>query len=125
MRRHPTQQQIREAEARLAASRERTRESMAQLRTTINAKLAQPSTLAWAAGIGIAIGKMLSAHKRRPATVRNEIAAGGIVAALLSRFGWRFLVDSLLQLWSSRDRWTQPAAGDTRVASRTASDTVH
>ena len=102
-----TQRQIDEAELRLVNSRVRTREAVARLKADVEAKRAavrarasRVSTLAIAAAAGILIGKFLLRRiVRRPITPKN-VATGGLVAALLSRFGWRFLASSALRLWA-------------------------
>jgi hypothetical protein len=79
-------------------------------------KLARPSTVALAAGVGVLIGKFLLPRPRRraaasvKATARNNLAAGGLAATVLSRFGWKFLSRMALRLWSSgrRSAMTQP-----------------
>jgi len=49
--------------------------------------------------------------RRRPprnANARNELAAGGIVAGVLSRIGWRFVARRLTRWWSA-SRPSKPA----------------
>lgn len=121
MKRLPTREQIHDAELKLGASRARTLDAIAQLRASIHARLGKPSTLAWAAGIGLLIGKtMLGGKSMRGSPSRKDIATGGIAAALLSRYGWQLLSGTLLRLWSQR----QPARHASAPA-RPAGDTVH
>ena len=102
MSRPPVQQQIDAAEMRFAASRERTRAAVNGLRETFQSKFARPSTLACAAGAGVLIGKFLLGRKKRQVKTRNDLAASGIAAALLSRFGWKLLTGATLKMWLSR-----------------------
>jgi hypothetical protein len=124
--------QITEAEMRFAASRERTRVAVNVLRSTIQTKFARPSTLAWAAGAGIVIGKFLMGPKKRPPVrIPNGLAATGIAAALLSRFGWKFLTGAALNLWLSRRRARQPRQSrmtpppPSRTSARATGETLH
>jgi len=88
----PTRSEIHLAEARLHASRVRTLESVAVLRQSVRDKLqllrdkfARPSTVVLAVGVGILVGKFLLRRRRpRSAGPRNELAAGGILAGLVS-----------------------------------------
>lgn len=97
----PTQRQIDEAELRLVASRVRMRGAVAQLSTTTQviraeaqAKISQVSKFALVAAAGILIGKFLLRRMlRRPVTPKG-VATGGLVAALVSRLGWRYLAGS-------------------------------
>jgi hypothetical protein len=128
MNRQPVQQQISAAEMRFAASRERTRMAVNTLRVTFQSKFARPSTLACAAGAGVLIGKFLLGPKKRPAKTRNELAASGIAAALLSRFGWKFLTGAALKMWLSRkqpSRARQLRITPPHASSRTLGDTLH
>lgn len=98
--------QVAAAEVRFAASRERTRVAVEKLRLTFQSKFARPSTLIWAAGVGVLIGKfVLRAH---PHHTRDGLAKTGIAAALLSRFGWKSLAGAALQMWVSRKRSSPP-----------------
>ena len=124
----PTARQIAAAEMRFAASRERTRAAVDNLRITLQSKFARPSTLALAAGAGILIGKFLLRSKPRRATTRNDLAAGGIAAALLSRFGWKYLAAAGLKTWLSRKQAARRRAMPTpppRAPSRSATTTLH
>lgn len=125
----PTRQAIREAELRVAASREVTRAQVASFRASVDemqatahrkidnlkAKLSRPSTLAWATGLGFVLGKTLFGRRRasKPAQPKRrpgQLAAGLIAsfAAVISRYAWRFLSGSLLRMWSTAE--TTPAA---------------
>lgn len=148
----PTKEQILAAEQKAAASRERTRMAVYDLQATRKAKvaqlqrrIAQPSTLAYALAIGIVIGKtLLRRRPERPVMPRrrsNEQLKGKLaasIAAIVSRFGWRFLSGALLRMWSSRmDRPRllppprRPAPAPTVIApsihstTRSAGETVH
>jgi hypothetical protein len=124
--------QIAAAEVRFAASRERTRVAVDKLRLTFQSKFARPSTLAWAVGAGVLIGKFVL--RPHPQHTRNELAKTGIVAALLSRFGWKSLAGAALQTWLSRKR-SPPSSSQSvprslhtmppRVSARTPSATLH
>ena len=112
----PTRSEIHLAEARLYASRVRTLESVAVLRQSVRDKLqllrdkfARPSTVVLAVGVGIFVGKFLLRRRRpRNANARNQLAAGGIVAGVLSRIGWRFVARRLTRWWSA-SRPSKPA----------------
>jgi hypothetical protein len=99
--------QVTAAEVRFAASRERTRVAVEKLRLTFQSKFARPSTLIWAAGVGVLIGKFLL-HPHHPHHARDGLAKTGIAAALLSRFGWKSLAGAALQMWVSRQRSSPP-----------------
>lgn len=123
----PAQQQIAAAEMRFAASRERTRAAVNTLRVTFQSKFARPSTLAWAAGAGVLIGKFLLGPKKRQAKTRNDLAASGIAAALLSRFGWKYFTAAGLKMWLSRKKAPRPRAVQMpppRAPSRTVGETT-
>lgn len=148
----PTKEQILAAERKAAESRERARMAVYDLQATRRAKVAQfqqrvaqPSTLAYALAIGIVIGKTIL--KRRPALPppprrrSNEQLKGKLMAslaAIVSRFGWRFLSGALLRMWSSRmDRPRLPpprrqeptragvAPAALYTTTRSAGETVH
>jgi hypothetical protein len=137
----PTRAQIIAAEARLAQSRVRTLESVAVLRQSVRDKLqslrdrlARPSTVLLAVGVGILAGKFLLRRRRpRNANARNELAAGGIVAGVLSRIGWKFAARRLMRWWSSRrpakrapPAWPYAASSPaSRAPARSASNTLH
>ena len=144
----PSKDDIVAAERRLAASRERTRMAVRDLRMTaqarkaeFNAKMAKPSALMYALAVGVVIGKTLLKRKpRMPAPPRrraNELT-GGIVASLaaaLSRVGWRFASAALLKMLSARTRVAlppprrpaQPASVAPLIQAppRSAGETVH
>ena len=135
----PTQRQIDEAELRLVASRIRTRGAVAQLSTTAQAlrtearaKISQASKFALAAAAGILIGKFLLRRIwRRPVTPKG-VATGGLVAALLGRFGWRvltgsgwrFLAGTALRLWS-RQRPRRQSVFNLSAVRKIPSSVVH
>ena len=124
----PTARQIAAAEMKLAASRERTRAAVHTLRATFWSRFARPSTLAWAAGAGVLIGKFALRPRPRHVPSRDGLAKTGIAAALLSRFGWKSLAGAALQMWMSR-RQTPPSSLHTmmppRVPARTLDATLH
>ena len=137
----PTRSEIHLAEARLYASRVRTLESVAVLRQSVRDKLqslrdkfARPSTVVLAVGVGIFVGKFLLRRRRpRNANARNELAAGGIIAGVLSRIGWKFAARRLMRWWSSRrpakrapPAWPYGASSPaSRAPARSASNTLH
>jgi hypothetical protein len=137
----PTRAQIIAAEARLAAARVRTLESVAALRQSVRDRLqslrdkfARPSTVVLAASVGILVGKFLLRRPRpRNANARNELAAGGIVAGVLSGIGWKFAARRLMRWWSSSrpSKSAQPAwpyAGSSpasRAPAPNLSNTLH
>jgi hypothetical protein len=141
----PTRADITAAEARLAASRVRTLESVAVLRQSVRDqiqslrdKFARPSTVVLAAGVGILVGKFLLRRRRpRTANPRNQLAAGGIVAGVLSRIGWKFAARRLLRWWSSRrpskpvpppalPAWPYAASSPaSRASARNVGNTLH
>jgi hypothetical protein len=125
----PTKQEIHDAELKVAASRELARVEVVNLRASVEdmraaahlkienlrAKMAQPSTLAWAAGFGFVLGKALFGRRRtpkppRPARKPGQFAGGLIAsfAAIVSRYTWRFLSGSFLRIWSAAE--TAPTA---------------
>lgn len=123
----PTAQQIAVAEMNLAASRERTRAAMRTLRATFRSRLARPSTLLWAAGAGVLIGKFALRPPLPRTPARDGLAKTGIAAALLSRFGWKSVVGAALQMWMSR-RQSPPPSQHTmppRVPAPTLDVTLH
>jgi hypothetical protein len=98
---------IADAEKRFAASRERTLDAVSTLRATFQSRLAQPSNLMWAAGVGVLVGKFLLGKKKTrktPARRRNDLAASGIASALMARLNWKFFTGAALKLWLSRKR---------------------
>jgi hypothetical protein len=140
----PTRADITAAEARLAASRVRTLESVAVLRQSVRDqiqslrdKFARPSTVVLAAGVGILVGKFLLRRRRpRTANPRNQLVAGGIVAGVLSRIGWKFAARRLLRWWSSRrpskpvppaqPAWPYAASSPaSRASARNVGNTLH
>jgi hypothetical protein len=122
----PTAQRITVAEMKFAASRERTRAAVNSLRATFQSKFARPSTLLWAAGAGVLIGKFLLRPQPRHLPTRDRLAQTGIAAALLSRFGWKSLAGAVLQMWMSRMQSPSPLhMMPPRVPARTLGDTLH
>jgi len=128
----PLAQQIAAAEMKFAASRERTRAAVNMLRATFQSKFARPSTLAWAAGAGVLIGKFVLRPHARLTHTREGLAKTGIAAALLSRFGWKSLAGAALQMWMARiqsplQQPTMPPLPMTppRVSARTLGATLH
>ncbi len=115
-----------------AASRERTRAAVNNLRITFQSKFARPSTLALAAGVGVLIGKFVLRLQPRHVHTRDGLAKTGIAAALLSRFGWKSLAGAALQMWMSRKQSPAPLPMtpplymmSPRISTRTPVDTLH
>ena len=139
----PADKKIAEAEKQFAASRERTLDAISALRATFHSRLAQPSNLLWAAGLGVVIGKFALPRKkpRKPSPARrhNDMAASGIAAALMARLNWKFFTGAALRLWLSRKRAApvmpveMPTPPEVRVpprppvasSPRSAGDTLH
>lgn len=122
----PTEQQVHDAEMRVAASRERTRAAVFNFRGLVDSKraefharihriearLTKPSALAIAVGVGVVIGKTIMRGKRRRLKPAPRQAVGGLivtVGALISRFGWRFLPSTLLRLFAARRPYASAA----------------
>jgi hypothetical protein len=121
----PLAQKITAAEMKLAASRERTRAAVKALRVTFQSRFARPSTLAWAAGAGVLIGKFVLRPPPRHVHPPKGLAKTGIAAALLSRFGWKSLAGAALQMWMSRMHAPSPVhMMPPRIPARTAVDTL-
>lgn len=124
----PIAPQIAAAEMKFAASRERTRAAVNTLRATVQSRFARPSTLAWAAGAGVLIGKFVLRPQPRHAHARDRLAKTGLAAALLSRFGWKSLAGAALQMWMSRQRARPPSpvgVRPPRVSAPTVGNTLH
>lgn len=113
----PTPEQILIAERRAAESRARTRAAVFAFRRNtkhriaeFNARIAQPSTLAWALAVGIVIGKTVL--KRQPATpdmprrrANDARGAKDVAAALIavvSRIGWRVVSAAVTRAMAAR-----------------------
>ena len=153
MRHTPTEQQIHDAELRVAASRERTRAAVFSFRGLVDAKVAEilarinsiearltkPSSLAIFVGVGIIVGKRLSRRKPRLLKRSPRQFAGGVAVALgafISRFAWKLLSASLLRLVAAaRQRYDAPrpayrpqrpvALPPVKTLPRNAGETVH
>jgi hypothetical protein len=125
-------EQVAAAEIKFAASRERTRTAASMLCETFQSKFARPSTLAWAAGAGVLLGKFMLRPSRRHVHTRDGLTKTGIAAALLSRFGWKSLAGAALQMWMSRRHAPPPFpmtpplhVTPPRVSARTLGATLH
>jgi len=94
MKHAPARSAILAAECRLAQSRRDTVESFCRLRSALRSRLAQPSSLAWAAGLAALIGFWL-ARRRDPLTTGagngTSRSIAGLAMAFLIRFGWQRL----------------------------------
>ena len=135
----PTRSEIHLAEARLYASRVRTLESVAVLRQSVRNKLqslrdklARPSTVVLAVGVGIFVGKFLLRRRPRSASARNELAAGGILAGLVSRIGWKFAARKLARWWyasrppkPAQAAWPYAPLSPASRSARNVSNTLH
>ena len=135
----PTRSEIHLAEARLYASRVRTLESVAVLRQSVRNKLqslrdklARPSTVVLAVGVGILVGKFLLRRRPRSASARNELAAGGILAGLVSRIGWKFAARKLVRWWyasrppkPAQAAWPYAPSSPASRSARNVSTTLH
>ena len=135
----PTRSEIHLAEARLHASRVRTLESVAVLRQSVRDKLqlmrdkfARPSTVVLAVGVGILVGKFLLRRRPRSASARNELAAGGILAGLVSRIGWKFAARKLVRWWyasrppkPAQAAWPYAPSSPASRSARNVSTTLH
>jgi len=135
----PTRSEIHLAEARLHASRVRTLESVAVLRQSVRDKLqllrdkfARPSTVVLAVGVGILVGKFLLRRRPRSASARNELAAGGILAGLVSRIGWKFAARKLARWWyasrppkPAQAAWPYAPSSPASRSARNVSTTLH
>jgi len=135
----PTRSEIHLAEARLHASRVRTVESVAVLRQSVRDKLqllrdkfARPSTVVLAVGVGILVGKFLLRRRPRSASARNELAAGGILAGLVSRIGWKFAARKLVRWWyasrppkPAQAAWPYAPSSPASRSARNVSTTLH
>ena len=135
----PTRSEIHLAEARLHASRVRTLESVAVLRQSVRDKIqllrdkfARPSTVVLAVGVGILVGKFLLRRRPRSASARNELAAGGILAGLVSRIGWKFAARKLVRWWyasrppkPAQAAWPYAPSSPASRSARNVSTTLH
>ena len=135
----PTRSEIHLAEARLHASRVRTVESVAVLRQSVRDKIqllrdkfARPSTVVLAVGVGILVGKFLLRRRPRSASARNELAAGGILAGLVSRIGWKFAARKLVRWWyasrppkPAQAAWPYAPSSPASRSARNVSTTLH
>jgi len=135
----PTRSEIHLAEARLHASRVRTLESVAVLRQSVRDKIqllrdkfARPSTVVLAVGVGILVGKFLLRRRPRSASARNELAAGGILAGLVSRIGWKFAARKLARWWyasrppkPAQAAWPYAPSSPASRSARNVSTTLH
>ena len=135
----PTRSEIHLAEARLHASRVRTLESVAVLRQSVRDKIqllrdkfARPSTVVLAVGVGILVGKFLLRRRPRSASARNELAAGGILAGLVSRIGWKFAARKLVRWWyasrppkPAQAAWPYAPSSPASRPARNVSTTLH
>ena len=135
----PTRSEIHLAEARLHASRVRTLESVAVLRQSVRDKIqllrdkfARPSTVVLAVGVGILVGKFLLRRRPRSASARNELAAGGILAGLVSRIGWKFAARKLVRWWyasrppkPAQAAWPYAPSSPASRSARNVSNTLH
>ena len=135
----PTRSEIHLAEARLYASRVRTLESVAVLRQSVRDKIqllrdkfARPSTVVLAVGVGILVGKFLLRRRPRSASARNELAAGGILAGLVSRIGWKFAARKLVRWWyasrppkPAQAAWPYAPSSPASRSARNVSTTLH
>ena len=105
MKHAPARSAILTAERRLAQSRRDTVESFCRLRSALRSRLAQPSSLALAAGLGALIGFWL-VRRRDPRTTRagngTSKSMAGLAMAFLIRFGWQRLSSLLGDSWATR-----------------------
>jgi hypothetical protein len=98
MKHAPTRSAIFNAERRLVQSRRDTVESSRRFRSALRFRLAQPSSLALAAGLVALIGFWLvRRNKPRAARAGNgaSTSIAGLVIGLLIRFGWQHFSSSL------------------------------
>src|SRR5205814_5209792 len=77
----PALQAIGAAEARLAASRRKTRDGLHRARAAFRASLTRPSTLVLAAGAAGVAGLWLARRPRRRRAVHSKAGMGAVVAA--------------------------------------------
>ena len=120
----PALQAIGAAEARLAASRRKTRDGLHRARAAFRASLTRPSTLVLAAGAAGVAGLWLARRPRRRRAVHSKAGMGAVVAAyaapfvqsLLARSGKEalsFLVDTVRETLHKRaDRHAAQASAE-------------
>ena len=107
MKRSLTRSGINSAECQLAQARRTSRESFAQVRSAIGSRLAQPSSLLIATGVGALLGVWFarpgnSQIKQDADSVPAPIV--GLVSTLLVRFGIQRFADTWTRLRDSGTR---------------------
>jgi len=104
MKRPPTRSAIFSAECRLAQSRRASHESFAQVRSAMRSRLAQPSSLLVATGLGALFGVWF-ARRNKPRVKQGAVSVRapivGLVSTLLVRFGLQRLADTWTRLRDS------------------------
>ena len=104
MKRSLTRSGINSAECQLAQARRTSRESFAQVRSAIGSRLAQPSSLLVATGLGTLLGVWF-ARRNKPSVKQDAVSARtpivGLVSTQLMRFGLQRLADTWMRLRDS------------------------
>jgi hypothetical protein len=101
MKRSLTRSDIFSAECQLVQARRASRECFAQVRSAIGSRLAQPSSLLVAMGLGTLLGVWF-ARRNKPSVKQDAVSVRtpivGLVSTLLMRFGLQRLVDTWIRL---------------------------
>jgi hypothetical protein len=138
MKRAPTQEAIAAVEARLAVSRQKTRDGLHRARVAFRASLTRPSTVALgagAAGLAGLAGVWLARRPRRRRAIYPRMGAGAVLTAyaapfvqsLLARYGKEAL--SLLvqkvRAWRTHAEEGAAEASNTSIPDRPPSGVPH
>jgi hypothetical protein len=125
VKRAPTQEAIAAAEAKLAVSRQKTRDGLDRARTAIRASFTRPSTIALAVGAaglaGVAGVWLARRPRRRRAAYRNpKLGVGAVLTAyaapfvqsLLARYGKEALSMLVEKMRAARHARAEAAAAE-------------
>jgi hypothetical protein len=128
MKRAPTQEAIAAVEARLAVSRQKTRDGLDRARAALRASLTRPSTVALAAGAaglaGVA-GVWLARRPRRRRAAYPRLGVGAVLTAyaapfvqsLLARYGKEVLSLLVEKMRAARHARAEAAAAEASKSS--------
>ena len=98
MKRSSTRSDIFSAECQLAQSKRASRESFAQVRSAVHSRLAQPSSLLMATGLGALLGVWF-ARRSKPRVKHEGVSAWAPIVGLASTYLIRFAMQRLADTW--------------------------